>query len=110
MRPKSRLVAEINLLDCARAGGGFVDVDDSGANANFAFRVLGFTVNGGSEAIDDVAFLHTDDAAVTSRHSQISEKSGALVQDSLVGGLYVSVRAQHSRDPTVEKPAHRDLF
>ena len=88
----------------------FVHVDDCATDARLASRVIGFAMNRRSEAIDDVALLHANDAAVTSSHTQVREIGRALVQDSFVGGLHVRVRAQHGRDAAIEKPTHGDFF
>src|ERR1044072_1390195 len=67
-------------------------------------------MNRGSEAIDDVAFFHANYSAITTGHPKVSDESGAFVQNAFVRSLNVSVRAIDSRNSSVQKPAHSDLF
>jgi hypothetical protein len=51
-------------------------------------------MNRRAKAIDDVAFFHSDYAAVTAGHPNVSNKRRALVQQPLVRGLHMRVRAE----------------
>src|SRR5690242_16566964 len=60
--------------------------------------------------MNDVAFLHADDAAVTTCHSEVCNKGRAFMQQPLVSGLYVRMRAINNSNSAVEMPTHRAFF
>ena len=103
-------MTQINPLDRSRSSRHFINIDDCPADAHFTAGMIRLAMNWRGEAIDDVAFLHANHAAITAGHSQISYISRAFVQDALVGSLHVRVRAVYGRDSPVEMPTHRSFF
>src|SRR6266702_3065457 len=86
-------VTQINSFNRSRSPRLFIDVDDRAADAHLVPRVIGLAVNWRGEAINNVTFLHSDHAPITTGHSQISKISRAFMKNPLVRSLHVGVRA-----------------
>src|SRR2546426_386264 len=69
----SLLVAQINPLNRSRSSSRLIHINDRAADAHFALRMIRLAMDGRREAIDDVAFLHSNHSAVTSRHPQVRQ-------------------------------------
>jgi hypothetical protein len=84
--------------------------DDKSGHAWVAFGGFKFRGHAGEKALDDEMFFDADDGIVRAAHADIGLIRGAVVEDAVVGGGDVCVRADDRRDATVEIPAESSFL
>lgn len=110
LRRRSEVGFEAESLDVGGSAGVGVNRDNDAVDANVVFGNAVRVGHLGHETLDDTIGTAAEDGGVRAGHAQVGNVSGAVGQNSFVGGGDVGVSAEDEADLAVEEPAEGDLF
>ena len=104
------LFAQHEALHGMRPPCGRIAANQHRAETWIAFGSFKTSWQPSKEALQDLLFLHANDAVIRAGHPDISLVRRAARQDPCVCRRDVSMRAENSRDAPIQVPAQRDFF